>query len=307
MRRNLTLCCIVAFAFCMCPVGLSAQQVTVATPHTAISDSFFEHTGTSWGARGDNWFFQFGPPGNPNSAAPGFGGFDPSAGANLGFGFGGGGWNGNFLGNFSQGSRRSFTSTTPSVTLQNGVPGGVFDSSLSPFVVGHIPVVGGFPVVAPPMQPMMMPPAPYVPPGPAPGHPGVMQALQNIPDEPAPPKLAAVGDHVPEGPLDDFNLVGPNQPASVAPAAQPGGSPSSTAGRPAPSVAEARRMHEAEAAQQDHEAQTFVERGRTAKNNGKPRLARMYYQMALRRASTDLQQDILALLAALPDADREPR
>ena len=99
---------------------LAQQQVTVSSPHSAVSDSFYEHTGTSWGAQGKNWFFQFGPPGNPNGAAPQFGGFSPSAGANFGFGFNGGGMNGGFLGNLSQGSRRSFTSVTPSVTMPNG-------------------------------------------------------------------------------------------------------------------------------------------------------------------------------------------
>jgi hypothetical protein len=283
------------------------QQVTVSSPHTAVSDSFFEHTGTSWGMRGKNWFFQFGPRGNPNGAAPQFGGFSPSAGANVGFGFNGGGVGGGFLGNFSQGSRRSFTSTTPSVTLQNGGTGMIMDTSVSPFVMGYVPVVGGYPMIAapPPVQPMTPPPA-YIPPGPAPGHPGVLQALQNVSDKPAPPKLDVVGDHVAEADADDFTLVGPGQ-SSADNGRRLAGSAVSSAGRPAMGVAEARRLHEAESAQYDAEAQKFLERGRHAEADGKVSLARTYYQMAVRRASHVLRDQALKQLAALPKPEEKPR
>ncbi len=280
------------------------QQVTVSSPHTAVSDSFFEHTGTSWGAQGKNWFFQFGPQGNPHGAAPQFGGYDPSAGANVGFGFNGGGVGGGFLGNFSQGSRRSFTSVTPSVTMQNGGTGMIMDTSVSPFVMGYVPIVGGFPIVAPPLQPMI-PPAAYIPPGPASGHPGVLQALQNVPDGPLLSEPRVVAAHVPQRANDDLILVGPG-PASSG-HGRLDASRGSTAGRPAMGVAEARRIRAAETAQQDTKAQQLLERGRLAQADGKLSLARTYYRMAVNSASPGLRQQALDQLASLPSPGDEPR
>jgi len=289
-----------------------AQQVTVSTPHTTVSDSFFEHTGTSWGARGRNWFFQFGPPGNPNGAAPPFGGFDPSAGANFGFGFGGGPFNGGFLGNFSQGSRRSFTSVTPSVIMLNGGTGMIMDTSVSPFVMGYIPVVGGFPMVAPPFVQPMTPPATYIPPGEGSGHTAVVQALQNASKEPPSPKPDVVDAHVPEQADDDFTLVGPEAAVTGSVAADAGGgrltaSQQSSAGRPAMSVAEAQRIRQAEAAQGDIEAQRLLERGKHAQADGKLSVARTYFKMALNRASPSLRQEILGQMASLSTAEDAPR
>ncbi len=295
----------------MCAIPATAQQqVTVSSPHTAVSDSFFEHTGTSWGAQGKNWFFQFGPQGNPNGAAPQFGGFSPSAGANVGFGFGGGGMNGGFLGNFSQGSRRSFTSVTPSVTVPNGGTGMIMDTSVSPFVMGYVPVVGGYPMIVapPPIQPMI-PPAPYIPPGPVSGHPGVLQALQNV-SEGSPPKPDAAIAAMPKREDGEFTLVAPNSGSvSAVDAATDrlASSQGSSAGRPVMGVAEAKRLREAEATQHDAEAQQFLERGRHAQADGKLSLARTYYRMAVRRASPDLRKEILDLLATLPATDGASR
>ena len=80
-------------------------------------------------------------------AVPPFGGFGPSAGLRSGFAVRRPGFNG-FM-NFAagQGYRQSFVTQAPSVTLFNGWPGFVSDTSLSPFVIGQIPVVGGFPIV----------------------------------------------------------------------------------------------------------------------------------------------------------------
>ncbi len=287
-------------------VGLgaaAAQQVTVATPQTTVSDRFFEQMGSSWGLRGKNWFFQFGPPGNPNGAAPPFGGFDPSAGANFGLGFGGAGFNGGLLGNFSQGSRRSFTSTTPIVTVQNGVPGYVADASVSPFVIGYVPVVGGFPTLGA-FQPGVPQPSLVT------GHPAVVEALQRVPDNtPIAPKPDVVGANVPNRPIgappepDGDNAAGsgrladlPDDPFSGRAAA----SAASSAAQPAISVAAAQRLREQEAADADSQARQFMERGRQAEMRGKPRLARTYYQMAVRRASGTSRDEAIARLAALP-------
>ncbi len=289
-------------------VAALAQQVTVSTPYTSVNDSFFEHMGTSWGAQGKNWFFQFGPSGNPNSAAPQFGLFDPSAGANLGFGWNGGG----FLGNFSQGSRRSFTSVTPSVTVPNGGTGMIMDTSVSPFVMGYIPVVGGFPIVVPPPVQPMFPPMAYAPPEQTSGHSAVLQALQNTRDGAPPSQPHEVGAQAPQ-PAGDLMLAEPADRAPGGPAADRSadgsrnGSQASSADRPAMGVAEARRLHATETAQQDSEAQKLLERGRYAQADGKLSLARTYYRMVVSRASPKLRQEALSLLASLPAPEATPK
>ncbi|MFZ5832237.1 MAG: type II secretion system protein GspD, partial [Planctomycetota bacterium] len=76
-------------------------------------------------------------------AQPQFGGFDPAAGASIGFAilsdieaF--------FFINAAQGDRRSNVLQAPKVTLFNGQQAFVSDTSQSPFVISVIPVVGDF-------------------------------------------------------------------------------------------------------------------------------------------------------------------
>jgi hypothetical protein len=139
--------------------AVSAQQTTISTPNHNVSDSFFERTGVHWGLNWDGGFFRFG---GPNMATPPVGNFDPAAGANLGVGFRGNGVDGFAHFNAAQGSRRTFTSQTPSITLPNGGTGFFSDTSQSPFVISYIPVVGGFPTVGAlaPVVPPAMPGTP---------------------------------------------------------------------------------------------------------------------------------------------------
>ena len=58
----------------------------------------------------------------------------------------------NFALNFAQGDKRADVTQAPEVTVMNGQTGYFSDTSQTPFVVGAIPVVGGFPL-APQMQP----------------------------------------------------------------------------------------------------------------------------------------------------------
>ncbi len=81
--------------------------------------------------------------GSFNLAVPQFGGFDPTAGVQMGFAilsdleaF--------FLINAAQGDRRSNVLQAPKVTLFNGQLATVADVSQSPFVISVIPVVGDF-------------------------------------------------------------------------------------------------------------------------------------------------------------------
>ena len=50
--------------------------------------------------------------------------------------------NGNFRFNFARGSNRQSSTTTPSLTTQNGFGGTLFSGQVRPFVTGVIPVVG---------------------------------------------------------------------------------------------------------------------------------------------------------------------
>lgn len=59
-----------------------------------------------------------------------------------------------------------------------------------------------------------------------------------------------------------------------------------------PSVAQIRREQQAAEQAQQQEAIQHFERGRVALADGKPGVARVYYQMALRRATGDLKQQV---------------
>jgi len=310
------LCCVMFLAG-----RAAAQQVTVSTPYNSVSEGFFENMGTSWGLSGRNWSFSFG--GSPWQAAPPFGGFDPSAGANSGLGWRSGGAGGYFNGNWSQGCRRSMVSQVPSVTLQNGVPGFIADASQTPFVISYIPVVGGYVPVASfnPMQ--AMPPSTAASPGASGiGRDAVVNALrqhraerdrrERIEDG-APAKAEAARMNRPaaanvqprSGP-DDLTLIGSAPPpreaagnAADEPARKLSAAQASSAGRAVPSVAEARRLYAAEKTEQDGEALVYLERGRNAEAKGKPNVAKVYYRMAANRASGKLREQVLEQLEAL--------
>ena len=275
-----------------------AQQATVSTPFRSLNDSFYEHMGTNWSLRGKGWNFSFGA---PNNAAPQFGGFQPNAGANLGFGLVGSGVSGNFNANWSQGYRQSFVSQTPSVTLPNGGTGWVSDSSVSPFVISYIPVVGGFPAFG---SLMPAPPAYSVLPQAAAtggGNAAVQEALRRarakaeLADSSTPSQTRAdearVGDPVP-----------PAVPQGLAPMPQ-----ASSAARAVPSVQEARRLRAAEQTTHDADAVRYLEMGRSAEASGKVNVARIYYQMAARRASGQLKDQILSRIAALETGPEDQR
>ena len=144
-----------------------AQYSTISTPFNNTSDQWYERHGVNFGfqlggtrnvnpnadrARG---VFGLSPTGGllPNirfsqgsaqSAVPPFGGYDPGADASIGFAVrngNGSGFNLGFVG--GKGSNRTFTNTTPSVTVPNGVRGQIFDGRLTPFVTGFTPIVGG--------------------------------------------------------------------------------------------------------------------------------------------------------------------
>ncbi len=83
---------------------------------------------------------------------------------------------------------------------------------------------------------------------------------------------------------------------------RPDGAPS-----PAGSVADIRRHRAQEQLAREEEAVSFFERGRTAEEAGKANVAKIYYQMAARRASGALKQQITARLAAVSPAKQAPK
>ncbi len=267
------------------PNATTAQQVTVGTPFHGASDSFFEHIGTNWGFNFKGVGVQFG---NPNMAAPQFGGFDPAAGINGGFGFGGGGRSGFFNFGAQQGFRQSFVSQTPSLTLTNGYPGFISDSSLSPFVIGYVPVVAGFPVVPMPYANTAFPGQPVLTPG------GLFSTI-----EPGNDRIATMRRQLAKG-----RTAARREVADVEPAAPPGRSEPSSASRSAPSVAEARLMHRRERTKKATQARALYEQALTAEEDGKPNVAKIYYRMAAKRAPDELRQMIESRLRMIDMADK---
>ncbi|MEL6109839.1 MAG: hypothetical protein AAFU85_27840 [Planctomycetota bacterium] len=118
-----------------------AQQVVTSVPFQNLNNSFYESTGINWSLQGNNWFANFG--GGP-PLLPAFGNPDPNAGLRSGVAFQRGGVSGSLGFSFAQGSNRSSVSTTPSVTTLNGAPGSISSQTISPFVTGITPVVGGY-------------------------------------------------------------------------------------------------------------------------------------------------------------------
>jgi hypothetical protein len=72
-----------------------------------------------------------------------------------------------------------------------------------------------------------------------------------------------------------------------------------------PSLAEIRRQNEQAAAQRSVEAEEYLAKGRRAEAEGKAGVAKIYYQMALRRADSTMVQEVMDCLSAL-DAPPKP-
>ena len=255
-----------------------AQQVTVGAPFHNLSDSFFENNTVGWSGhyRGINFSY-----GSAPLALPQFGLPDKSAGLSANFAFAGKDGQINFYTNFSQGYRQSLVTQTPSVTMMNGQTGYVSDSSQVPFVMSVVPVVGAFPqqpqqmsgsdanTVDPRIQAMLQARAEaqtqaqsggLAPPPPAPQN-------RKPPDpDPAPPTPGEAAEQR----LDAAS--------------------ESSAGRPALSVAEAKRLHQQEQAAAGGEMAALMERARALEEDGKPNVAKIYYQRIAKHATGELQQ-----------------
>jgi hypothetical protein len=118
---------------------VQAQMIHSSIPLNTVNSSYFESSGIRWSLRGPNWFANFGGP-----LLPPFGNPDPNAGLRGGFAFGGGDVSGSLGFQFAQGSSQTITSSAPSLTTMDGVPGSFSAGVISPFVMGLTPIVGNY-------------------------------------------------------------------------------------------------------------------------------------------------------------------
>lgn len=260
MNRK-TLFCLATIVGSACGANTAfAQQANIAGPFNSIGTGFYENIGMNWGVRGPGWFFNFG--GNsPNPPNPGFGGVDPNAGANFGAGFKAGNTSGFFNLTAGQGANSTFVSQTPNVTIPNGGNGYFIDGSFRPFVTSILPVVGEKGDPSP-----------------------LRERLRRLKEG----EVSSPGD----------------EPAPAESASSGGGSGGS--GRPSSaergdlSVAAIKAQAAAASQTEDAELAVILEKAKGAEAAGKTNVARIYYQMAARRARGTQQQEILQHLNTLP-------
>jgi hypothetical protein len=285
-----------------------SQQVTVGTPFRTQQDHFFENSNINWNGvyRGYNGFpvtFSFGA---PNLSLPQFGSPQTTAGLSTNFAILGKNGQINFGLNFGQGYTQSSTSQVPSVTIMNGQTGYISDTSQTPFVISVVPVVGAFPI-----GPQQLQEASGIDPSaPDPRIQALLQAHSDAQLQAAAQAAAQaqLGGVVP--PLPQLRPNNPEQkndpaPAKVIPgagnadrASSDGGAAGrlsvaqeSSAGRPAVSVAEAKRLHEQEVTQSNGEMAALMERAKALEEDGKPNVAKIYYQRIAKHGSGELQQE----------------
>ena len=276
LRTGLCFC----FVWPLTVPNADAQQVRATTPLTNVSNGFFERVGIGLGYHSDHFWFNW--PG-ANSALPPFGGYDPGADATLGFrsrGF-------SFQMAASQGSNRVLSGQSAGVTVINGGRGSIFSGSQRPFVIGVVPVVGGGGSAG-----VGGLPGPFAAPGGGRPISPVSQAIQRMQagDVPPPRKNPdqrahnkSVGPH-----SADTKLVGKLSESRT-----------SSAGRGDLSVAEIRsRQAELDQSEQE-EVLELVRRGRVAEKAEKPKLATIYYQMAMRRATGRIKRQLRERIQSL--------
>ena len=119
----------------------SGQLINTTVPFNNLNSSFNESSGVNWSLRGPNWFANFGGRG---PLLPPFGNADPNGGLRGGAGFSNGGVSGSLGFQFAQGSRQSITSSAPSLTTMDGMPGSFSSGVIRPFVTGFTPIVGNY-------------------------------------------------------------------------------------------------------------------------------------------------------------------
>lgn len=302
------------------------QQATVAAPTHTLNHSFFEGIGTSWGIRGNGFFLQFGGPQIP---LPPMGRPDPGAGLTGGLAWIGPSATAHLNFHALQGSRSSMISQTPSVTLPNGGAAYIGDASMSPFVIGVIPVVGGFA----PMGFFGPAPLPSLPVDPW----ASVATAADVERWAARQRVAAEfarrqGDDSFEPPTAIVNAAeataalppvlnrranklqkpsstepapavqAPSAPAAARVAVEPG--LVSSAELAVPGVAQAARLRAEEQRIVQQELLALFQRGEQARQEGNAGAARVYYRMVAQRGEGELKEAAQQRLAELQSATR---
>ena len=240
---------------------LLAQQVTNQMPFQTHGTRFFEQSNVSWSINNPHYFMSF----NGGGAAPPFGGFQPNAGLNGGFA------DGNTRLNFSFAQGASSTSSTiaPVLTTTNGYPGSLFIGTTRPFVVGVTPIVGngGF---------------------------GNATAVSPLAQRIATGQL----------PLDRGKIISPVlDRQGVPPSPQPFDVEQQLADRQAAvqqsSAAVSTNPMTTTSGSREVSGADCLERGVLAEREGKPGLAKVYYQLAVTKGDGRVRLEADAKLAAL--------
>jgi hypothetical protein len=263
----------VSFLFA-CSASALAQQTTVHSPFNTASQSFSENIGVQWGFRFPGGSFQFGGP--PPAAAQG--------GAQFGTRFGSGDTGGYFRAYAGQSASTNLSSGSASVTVGNGQTGSIFEGRQVPFVLGLVPVVGDFAGGT-----SYSPGVPYAP---------TSSAFQDRVE-----RLRAEGVDLtaPRGNQEDQVTASENEDTLLAPAG--GAAPAGVIAPPAGSVEDiARAKAAADSAEQARAAQeieTLISKAEQATADSKPGLAKVYLQMAYRRASGEQKTEIAKRLRAI--------
>ncbi|MEK6238123.1 MAG: hypothetical protein N2C14_25705, partial [Planctomycetales bacterium] len=237
-------------------------------------------------------------------AVPPFGGFQPGSGLTGGGAFNTGRGRLNLGFEFSQGSRRSNVSQSPSVTLMNGQTGVFMDTSQSPFVISVVPVVGqgvfsDFGASNTIAGRLLRGEIHFDREGRL--HAGATP--KEIPRlNPTQPRAVFVPKNRAKEPVKSLKIGSGNKSSEPTRAARASGggqgesSGESTAEQASLSLSEILQRKESLQKEQQTEASKYLEQGKEAAAEGKHSVAKIYYRMALRRAQGELKQQIQSLL-----------
>ncbi len=270
----------IAVAGLMYGQELVAQQIHTGVPLINSRDSYYESFGTDWGfSRSGPKGYMFFNRGGANAGVPAVGGFDPNAVARFGFGTRGNGGSSYFNAWAGQGSSRSITSATPSLTLQNGYPGYFHSGSVRPFVTGFVPVVEDRSIA--PLRLDVVEER--------------MNRLRQGSSSPSTNSQPASTDLILGGPSQ---LVPDGQNSS----AESARSNRSSAERGDISLAEIRQRQANEPATSvEDEINDLIERARYAETIGSKGAARVKYRQAANKATGDLKRALQAKYESLAD------
>jgi hypothetical protein len=280
-------------------------QATIGTPFNGANNSFFSQTGVNFG---------FGIPTTMPNGGSGVVGLTPQGAlapnimfqqggqANIPFGLGPATPGASFgygvktpLGTMffgltaSQGSNSSMMGQSASVTVMNGGTGFISDTSQSPFVTGIVPVVGdgGNSVLGERLQRLRngegMTNQAELPPNP---RPDIGPAADHSQPNSAPPGAAAAEERAANA--FDRRLAAAQDNAP---------------GQPVASLSEIRAQQAVEDQGVNNEYRQKMQMAEAAMTDGKPGVAKLYYQQVVRHANGALKQQALdALKVLMPKA-----